>query len=83
MLPPLDQSVGIEDVWSDADVDPGDTLINLDNEAMVTIRALSTNWALAVRFREWLIDTVFKRRRIGSMTRQHGKRLRERASYAG
>ena len=34
-------------------------MVNLDNEAMVTIRSLSANWGLAMRFREWLIAEVF------------------------
>ena len=59
VLPRLDQSVGIEDVIVDDPNEPGSVLVNVDNEGMVTIRQLSTNWGLAVRFRDWLIETVF------------------------
>lgn len=45
---------------ADSDDDPGASLVNLDNhDLMGTIRALSTDWDLAVRFRHWLVAKVF------------------------
>ncbi len=47
-------------IISEAVAGSGDTLIDLDGTAMETIRALSPSWEVGVRFREWLIEAVFR-----------------------
>jgi hypothetical protein len=64
VLPLLMQSgSGYYDPCSLADYaeDPGKSLVNLEcDDLMATLRALSTDWNLAVRFRGWLVDRVFQ-----------------------
>ena len=78
VLPMLQQSSdGYHDPCQLADFaeNPGASLVNLDDiDLMGTIRALSTDWNLAVRFRGWLIERVFQ-------SSPHLERDEERAAF--
>jgi hypothetical protein len=41
------------------DMEPAETMVELDGFVMETLRAMSANWGLAARFRAWLIEAVF------------------------